>query len=856
MNPRSVESASDRPRRFCPPRRQPVHLARPRLVRLIEDRLIADPVLLVSAPTGYGKTSAVSEWADEHPGRVAWVTLGPFDADPARIGLSVFQALQELARTDAGSDLRALSEVRAGELEPAAAFDVVSEVLAEAASPVYLVIDDAQRAQDRLNEGLLGALIEVNCEPLRVVIVGTTYVEIALSRLVLSRPHQIVRAHELAFDVEEIERLPGGSALGVSAETVLAETRGWPIAIRFVQMTGVRPDPGQNPDESLMRHYVRDHLLSSVPREIADFALVTSACEEMSTGMAAAVSERHDAADLLEQCVRLGLFIDRYDTSRGTVYRWHGVFARHCRSILDLVAPGRREQACAAAAAYADADDRPLSAASYWVKAGDIDAAVSTVLARWVDIVVGPDSGVLDRWCAELSAPYDNDPRILLVRACAQDVTGARDVALMLLARADARIAAGAADEGYEEIRAQAALLLVDDRAELTRATARLRGQLESSAPMSRHTRAAILYLLGFAELRHRRSPQLTVQLLSSSAVEAEAAGDTALAGRARSNLALVLAWAGRLREAQELLDRRISTVDDESWVAYAGGGAAAAAGFIAYWHDDLELATAESIRAIRSGSSPVAFAGVARMMLAFTAGASRDPEVCHRAARELQAIPDEERQGVSWSDFRHASLASLHEAAGHRDRAMKIVVRYQDVDDLPLVSVVLAGIATRAGNVRLALHMLARLERYASASYIHSATLATQSLLSWQEGRQQHAHELMEQALEVALTENIRRPFAGGGLEMRKLLTEHLAWGTRYEGFITLCLAPRHVSGPLDRLSERERAVFAQLRTTKTTREIAEALGVSINTVKTHQRSIYRKLGVATRRDAVRLFA
>jgi LuxR family maltose regulon positive regulatory protein len=37
---------------------------------------------------------------------------------------------------------------------------------------------------------------------------------------------------------------------------------------------------------------------------------------------------------------------------------------------------------------------------------------------------------------------------------------------------------------------------------------------------------------------------------------------------------------------------------------------------------------------------------------------------------------------------------------------------------------------------------------------------------------------------------------------------------------------------------------------------EIAETLGVSINTVKTHQRSIYRKLSVSTRREAVRRFA
>jgi LuxR family maltose regulon positive regulatory protein len=56
----------------------------------------------------------------------------------------------------------------------------------------------------------------------------------------------------------------------------------------------------------------------------------------------------------------------------------------------------------------------------------------------------------------------------------------------------------------------------------------------------------------------------------------------------------------------------------------------------------------------------------------------------------------------------------------------------------------------------------------------------------------------------------------------------------------------------PAARLSPREREVLSYLRGTLTTAEIAEALHVSVNTVKTHQRLIYRKLGVSNRREAV----
>lgn len=53
--------------------------------------------------------------------------------------------------------------------------------------------------------------------------------------------------------------------------------------------------------------------------------------------------------------------------------------------------------------------------------------------------------------------------------------------------------------------------------------------------------------------------------------------------------------------------------------------------------------------------------------------------------------------------------------------------------------------------------------------------------------------------------------------------------------------------------LSQRELAVLSLLPSLLTTSEIAHELTVSVNTVKTHIRSIYGELGVRTRRDAVR---
>jgi LuxR family maltose regulon positive regulatory protein len=150
---------------------------------------------------------------------------------------------------------------------------------------------------------------------------------------------------------------------------------------------------------------------------------------------------------------------------------------------------------------------------------------------------------------------------------------------------------------------------------------------------------------------------------------------------------------------------------------------------------------------------------------------------------------------------------------------------------------------------------MLQNLRAYDDISYVRVATLATTALVARRQGDMAATHDLLERALDSAEPERLRRPFCEDHLEMRQLLAEHLAWGTRHEDFLMGCLTLREPTGPLESLSDREREVLDQLRTTRTMTEIAQALSVSINTVKSHQRAIYRKLGVTSRREAVRLF-
>lgn len=842
--------------RHAPPLRQPGHVSRPRLSGLIDERLRDHNALLVIAPSGFGKTSAVSEWAAHHPGRVAWLALGPFEPDATRVGLEVLRALRDLALASQLSELAPLLEVAPTE-DSFETFEQLMDALATCEQPIYLVIDDAHRAQGLLRKGLLGALVHAKNSPLQVVLVGTSALELELNQLTLSSGTLLaVGAQELAFTLDEVAVMHEQHALSVSPATLLEESRGWPLALRIIQIAGTRPASNSNSVDSLMSAYINDHLLPSLPTEIANFALATSVCGEMSEDLADAVSGRGGSAELLSRCTELGLFIDKYETPKGNFYRWHAVFARHCQRILDANFPGARYASNMRAAQHI-APQSPFLALTYWLQAGETELAVEHLLAHWPEFVVGPDVRELNRWCIALPTPFDDDPRILLVRACAQEVIGEPEVAQLLLTRAEAEAFRLPDRTAFDEIHAQALLLLADGHEAVAVSATRVRRQLASGRKASARTRAALTFLLGLAGLRLRMRPDDTIQFLSAAASEADATGDRSLARRARGHLAYALTWVGQLSRARHVLAQRIELGDYPHWAAYAGAASAAAAssGSIAYWTNDLEGATQEFTRAMAGENAQVPFAGVARMMLAFSASAARDPQACKIAARELQAIPTENVRGVPWPVYRHAALAALHEAAGHRGSALKIAERYADETSQPLVNALLSAIALRAGRLPLAAQLLAGHEQYHSLSYFRVTKQATEALMLWNQDSRSNAHELIEHTMDLAVIEDIRRPFAGSSIAMRSFFTEHLAWGTRHEQFLSECLTQPRVAGPLSLLSERENTVFAQLRTNRTMQEIADELGVSINTVKTHQRSIYRKLDVSTRRDAVRLF-
>jgi LuxR family maltose regulon positive regulatory protein len=332
----------------------------------------------------------------------------------------------------------------------------------------------------------------------------------------------------------------------------------------------------------------------------------------------------------------------------------------------------------------------------------------------------------------------------------------------------------------------------------------------------------------------------------------------------ALSQLALLEAAGGRLRragelgtEAIELASRRGRSSSPHTTAAYL------ALGWAHYhWAEpddaDAHLALASS-SARETGDRPAQ--GLSSLLSLYClaargpAGASQAVRLLHGALAQLDGL----RLPPHFAGLAAAAPPAILAARGDLDAAQAAL------DDAPPdaleVRVVGARIAFTRGDLEQA-HALLDAAVASPASRV--AEVEAWVLRALAEGQQRErgaARASLEHALELGGPEHYRRAFLAAGPAARAALVELIREGTAHRSFVAELLAAFDERAPrigltaaevLEPLSEREKAILRYLPTMMSNVEIAAELFLSINTVKTHLRHVYRKLGVTRRRDAV----
>ncbi|WP_139316099.1 LuxR C-terminal-related transcriptional regulator [Cellulosimicrobium sp. CUA-896] len=822
---------------------------------------------LVSAGPGWGKTTAVARWARSSAGpRTAWLTLEPSDERPAVFWSDLVTALRDAGAVPRGHPLDSIRV--SGRLQPGVLRRALAALEALPA-PSVLVLDDVHHVGPDV-AATIDDLLRYPL-PLHLVVLTRADPPLALHRLRGQGEVAEIGAAELAFDATEVESLAtahGRSLHGAELGRLLDETGGWAAGVRLRIEAAADLLERVRADRSAAEFLLAE-VLDLQPPPVRRFLLRTSVVPTLCTGLASALDAETPAAHLLPALAAADGFVTSSGED-GVWYRYHPLLRQMLEAELGAQDPVALREAHRAAARWYAAHDEPLQALDHAATARDWHLVGDVLVEGAAAELAGPHREAIAAVLA--TVPYerlDADVRLHLCAGALAIVDERYDAAREHVARAralltghdgrtpdrvllellDASVARATGDVGALATAAGAALALADGAAYpfpalgVYRAVASAQratglawcdagaGDGGGGASPAREVRAsatgAALVDLGAraaAALRSVADGRLDGAAASARDVVAlaEARGwDTYPPARAAH---AALAWVDHLRATDDGPDRRLAL----ALAADAGGREPAAEATVRVLQAHAAAARGHArtaVRALAAADRALGPAGVPPLLA----------DLWLRAATEVRLLGAAADTSPTRAD--REPLGSPAVVAVQRARELLAA------DD--------RGRAARRGGLAAAgddeTDDLVRVE----------AALVEASASARSDARRVGA--LLARALDLASAEQLARPFltipvpALRPALVRAVATRGDAIALRLRAHLEGAVPSPEPAPLVEPLTDRELAVLAVLPTMESNAEIAADLFVSVNTVKAHLKSAYRKLGVGTRRDAVR---
>jgi LuxR family transcriptional regulator, maltose regulon positive regulatory protein len=858
--------------------------------RLLFDRLSAagaGAVILVCGPPGSGKTVLLRSWVASEglADRVAWVSVERRERDAQRFWLSVIDELAGAVGEDGSVERVTATPSFRGQT-------VVERLLSDLHSlerPVVLVIDDLHELCSEEALRWLELLLTALPAKLRVVLATREEAQLGLHRLRLEGRLTEIRAPDMSFSLEETRELMHTSGVTLS-DTGLAllheRTEGWAAGLRLAAISLARhPDPERfvtefSGSERTVAGYLLAEVLERQPPEVRELLLRTSVLERVSGPLADDLTGGAGSEAILQNLEDANAFVTSIDVGRSW-FRYHHL-------LTDLLAlelrrrssPALIDSLHRAAARWFDEHGDVVEAIRHAQSARDWPHAARLLADNYVDLVHDGRKATLRELLAAFpSDALDADAELALAFATGRLYDGLLDDSAAHIAVAE-RLAATVSDERrrlFDLRLSSARLWLACQRGDVDTARQAMRSfeaQPADARARADDYRASALMNFGVAELwslhmddarrdleqalalaRRIGRPYLEIGCLGPLALVAVLSGSSIHAGLRLSEEAVTIAeahgwgthrivtpavaaaaaaltWLGRIAEAERWLERvdqapeQAAEFEREPVLHYAHA-------FVRIGQGRFEAAlaefrAAERVRPLlaREHALPVevrAWIVQTQAVMGRTAA----------ARAELDALDAEERDGAGM----RIAAGALGLAEG---RAQDVVDVVAPIIADPPESVV--GGRPQVLNMRRAT--------------VHALLL--DAIARDQLGDPRSAEASIEHALELAEADGMILQFML--VPVRELLERH----RRRTAHVTLLSTILDVLGgtpprpgrdmtPLrDELTEAELRVLRYLPSNLRAPEIAAEVFVSANTVRTHLRHIYAKLGAHNRSEAV----
>ena len=854
------------------------------------DRAVTKLITVISAPPGSGKTSLLHAWADHSidTRRIAFVSVDRDEEDAQRFWSSVLDALRSPAASiDPGMQPAAAAGVDGDEL-----VDTVRSELDGVLEPVVLIVDDLHELRSTEALRQLGRLLAVLPSSARVVLSSRRDPPIRLHQLRLADEVVEIRADDLRFTESETRELLVASGISLSdagAAALYRRTEGWAAGLRLAVISLNRhTDPERfvaefSGTDRAIGEYLMAEMLERQPSEVHSMLLRTSLVDRMNGEFADLLAGRSGSVQMLLELEDANAFVVSLDSER-TWFRYHHLLADFLR--LEL----RRR--------FADeVPDLHRRAAQWFADHGDVVEAVRHTLAAgdWPDAarlvgdhsfswVLDGEAGTIDTVLQSFPEGASADhPDLALAHAARELNHGRLEEAAAQLELADSHV-----QSAPPARRRRLAVAVASLRLALARRSGRfgeviehvnlldasISGESNDQIAMGSELRAVALVNLGIVETWSGRLAD-SERHLAEGAELARTIGRPYLEVACRahqgfpSKTVSVAAARERGRQAVALAERY--GWEDRPILAPALG----AVGGMAIWRGEFDEGERWLRRAwevadptvdpaaavllhvatgmlhagrVQHQSALEAFAAAARMESQLSGVHALAPRITGwlAAAQARLGLPGEARATLAGFSAEPEQIGLIYDGQMGAIYNARAVICLTEEDPTGALDA-LRGVLDTTPPVVPAF------------TVIESHLLAGIAHLNL--GDRSAAATAAEAALAAAEPDRLMFPFAmTEAADLLEALPRHqTAHGALLADVVDLLrgdTAPsidrEHLLSQPEELSPSELRVLRYLPTNLTRPEIASELCLSVNTVNTHIRSIYSKLGARDRSSAV----
>lgn len=830
---------------------------RPRLLSRLTAAMDEPWTLTVlSAPAGTGKTRLLTQWAraveSDDDTAVVWLAVqrGDADLEPLRVALE---------RVDDERFLASLKRVAATWSTDTAR--ALARSLRSASRRVVIIVDDVHLVENDQFAEMLSTFVDAVPGNSHVVLSGRGTRRIPLARRRIAGIALELDAKDLAFTPAEVRsffRERGVSLSQGEITSVLRRTEGWATGLRLLELAAlhdsfatVLPLRGDSPS---VTDYFVEEVFADLDHDIGEFLVLTSVPESFTPELASRLTGGAPADTVIEQLIRLNVLISR-NRDEPAWYHYHPLLREFLYSRL-------RERGSAAVRAlegetarWFAAEHRYRLALEHATRSHD-EASMSLILRQ-----CGMQLVLMGHARDVISATADLPRSVLAERSVQMLIAATR------LARGDACAAAALLESSpsigedsavFRQWRKGLELHIAVRRGGLSETLDRLELVLDEVTGESQLDTYVFLQA-AMAELYVGHLDRAD-RFARFAADHAHASGAAAAELQAETILNTSELFRGRmvevLRSGARLDQRWIELGNPEDsfyevtrvwryWVPFER---------MLVGDVDETLRVATDI--IESGAEPAIARGLRGMVALLSAGTAIDTHAAALLLFENLSPREDMPLPAHWYAMMSPFAVRAFERLGELSARDRFIVEIERaIGATGDIQVLRAIAALHDQEFALARQALAPVLEGTSSCVLPASMIdawLVAACLDVQAGHPDQAQVSLAFALALAEPEEHVRRFADAGPVVARLLAARATPGARGR-FADSVRERLATAGMLidEDLTRRERVVLAALSRNATLREIAQQEFISPNTVKTHVRNIYRKLGVSDR-DAV----